>query len=255
MAYISPGAQAAAARTRVNTKGVGQVFFDLRHIRNAAEFSIQLTRPVDPLTRPFGQQWLAKLAAQTEAITPDDGGCGIHPKAVTARTVAHYRVDLSQDQHGRRCPLICPAQGTALNGKFSLREKPVKYGGVVRSTLGDFNTAYIQFAIQCAAHVQHWTVHHQLLKTAPPQRCGRQGDQHARQHKRLPSGAVLQGHITQFKGRNQALRLRRYLANPNRHTQGLAGAHFKSWAKLFNTRHNPAVKEYPGGAQHQPESK
>ena len=119
--------------------------------------------------------------------------------------------------------------------------------------LRDIESAHMDFSVGRAPDVELGLVDIQLLKAQTQQRRGRQCPQNARQAQGFAPLRVQQRHVVQFKGRDQALRMRADAANANGHPQDLAGLYLKPRTKFSDSRHNPAMQHEPAQAKEQPD--
>ena len=249
-AHIGPGAQRAPALRHFNAH-VGMVA-QLRHI-DACEFGKHLAVPVFPVAVASAQQRRAEQAHHGEAVAPGRWGGGVQPHVVVPVAVAQHQVDLLQRQRGGAALLVGPAHGAVLDEHFALRKKPVGRVVVVALVLGKLQPRHIDAAIGGTAHVQLRPLYIELLEPALEQRAGRQRHHHPGQVQGRAARGVQQRHVRQLDRRHQPLGAGRDGADLDGNPQSPCGMCLQLWAKVPDSRHNPAMKGPPSDGQQQPE--
>ncbi|GAO25545.1 hypothetical protein ALISP_5365 [Alicycliphilus sp. B1] len=249
--HVHPGAQRAPALAHLQGSQV-RVAVEPRDV-HLREIGVHLATPALPVAAVRGEQRLAELPAQREALAPVGRRRRIQADAVAQGAVAQHQVHLGQRQRLGPAQRVAPAQSAAADRHLGLREQPVGGGAVGLASVAKAQAGDEDAAILLAAYVQLRPLYIDLLEPQAQQRARRQRYHHARQAQRLAALRVEQGHAGQLDGGKEPLAARRDGGNAHGNPQCPLGLGLQLGAEIADTRHNPAVQRPPGSRQQQPQ--
>ena len=255
-AHAGPGAQRAPAFAQFHAQIARMgIAAQLRHV-HAREIGIGLPAPLPPLPGVHGQQRLAEIPYQREALAPLLLRRGLQLHDVAAAAIAKQQAHVGQGDGRRGARFVHPAHLAALQQQLRLREKPVGKPRVGAGVARSIQPGHQQAAIGAAAQLHLGAVYHQLLKAQAPERAHGKSGQHARHFQ--PGFAVCairavfairrvraHRHAVQGDDGNQPVGDR--LDAPGRHLcpHRARGQALQPWAQIVDTRHNEPVQKAP----------
>jgi hypothetical protein len=240
LAVVHVGPQAQRAVALADARVERHVLPEPGHV-DVGQVGVELAVPGLPLAGADGQQRLAELAAQREALAPAGRRRGVQPQAVAPAAVARDEAHVGEQQGFGLALLVGPAHGAAFDDQLALREKPVGAAGFSARFGVHVQTSHMEFSLSVAAHLELRTLDVELLEVEPPQRARRHAGHHAHEAQRLALACVLQHDVAQFEGRKKPFGAGGDRADANRHADGLASLCFQCAAKITDSRHNPRV--------------
>ena len=249
--HVDPGPYRAVAARQRDVPQVGMLA-QLRYV-HTWKHGVQLSAPAFPGARMDGQQGLAQLPHQGEALAPVWRRRRVEAQAVAPAAVAQHDVYRVQGQ--RRCWMqgVAPVHRAAAHHHFALGEEPVGGTTIAGAPWGERQAGNEQLPVSRTPDIECGPLDIQLLKPPAQQRARRQRHHHARQLQRGAPIGVEQCHVFQFERGHQHFGACVQGANAHGYPQGARGVGFELRAEFVHTRHNQAVQQPPRQGQQKPQ--
>jgi hypothetical protein len=248
LVQVRPCAQAATTLRDVYTQvGLlpqpGQI--------DPGEIGMHLAAPLLPAPGVRGQQRLAELAHQREALAPVARRRRVEAQHVAVAPVARDEVHLAEHQRRSTAFFVGPLDPAALQDHLGLVEEPVGGAPLVVAAAREVQAAHEDPSAAVTPDVHARLVDVKLFEAQVPQRPRRQRGDHRGQGERGAPLRVQQLDVLEGERRDQALAARADAADAHGHPQHLAGAQFQRGAKLADSRHNELMERTPGQGHEQ----